>query len=107
MDTDRFIQIAKALSDATRFAMLDAIRAKGELTCSQVCEMFHTSQPTISHHIKTLKEAGIIRVRRDGPFHVLTLEAGALRDFAGKIAVPAPARRRNRSRPKAGRARSA
>ncbi len=54
-----FVKIAKALADPTRHRMLQEIRAKGELTCSQVCECFHQSQPTISHHVKTLEAAGV------------------------------------------------
>ncbi len=70
-DTD-CIKIAKALADPTRFAILEAIRAGGSMNCSQVCESFPLSQPTISHHIKTLEAAGLITVRKEGHFHVLT-----------------------------------
>lgn len=82
----QFVKIAKALADATRHRMLAEIREAGELNCSQVCEKFPLSQPTISHHIKTLSEAGVIKVRKDGQFHVITVDEETLSAFAADIA---------------------
>src|SRR5882724_13530800 len=65
---DTFIQIAKALADPTRHSIVREVRKAGELNCSQVCERFDHTQPTISHHIKTLEAAGIIKIEKDGPF---------------------------------------
>jgi ArsR family transcriptional regulator len=107
----QFVKIAKALADATRHRMLAEIRAAGELTCSQVCEKFPLSQPTISHHIKTLAEAGVVRVRRDGQYHVITVDEQVLSAFAQDIAPasaappgpddkPTPRRRRAAAEPR-------
>ncbi len=82
----QFVKIAKALADATRHRMLVEIRAAGELNCSQVCERFPLSQPTISHHIKILSEAGVIKVRKDGQFHVISVDEETLGAFAADIA---------------------
>jgi len=84
-----FVKIAKALADSTRHQMLCEIRAAGELTCSAVCERFQLSQPTISHHIKTLIVAGVIHVRKEGSFHVLSVNEEVMRSFAADI-LPAP-----------------
>lgn len=82
----QIVKIAKALADPTRLKMLQELRAAGELTCSQVCEKFPLSQPTISHHIKTLEGAGLITIRKEGQFHVLGVNDGALTDFAAVVA---------------------
>ena len=82
MRDEPFVKIAKALADPTRHQMLRELRAAGELTCSDVCERFPLSQPTISHHIKTLEEAGLIRVRRQGQFHILTVDEKTITEFA-------------------------
>ncbi len=82
MRDEPFVKIAKALADPTRHQMLRELRAAGELTCSDVCQRFALAQPTISHHIKTLEEAGLIRIRRDGQFHVLAVNEEVLEDFA-------------------------
>ena len=84
-----FVQIAKALADATRHRMLLELRAAGELTCSQICEKFPQSQPTISHHIKTLAEAGLVSCRKEGQFHVISVNEEVVAAFAQDI-TPEP-----------------
>ena len=84
-----FVQIAKALADATRHRMLLELRAAGELTCSQICEKFPQSQPTISHHIKTLAEAGLVNCRKEGQFHVISVNEEVIAAFALDI-TPEP-----------------
>jgi ArsR family transcriptional regulator, arsenate/arsenite/antimonite-responsive transcriptional repressor len=85
MRESQLVKIAKALADPTRLKMLGEIRVAGELTCSQVCERFTQRQPTISHHIRTLEAAGLITIRRAGQFHVLTVNAEALAEFAESV----------------------
>jgi ArsR family transcriptional regulator len=80
-----FIQIAKALADPTRHAIVREVRKAGELTCSQVCGGFSCSQPTISHHVKALQEAGIINVREDGTFRRLSVNESLMNEFAGSV----------------------
>lgn len=80
-----FVKVAKALADPTRFRMLQEIRGKGSLNCSQVCDCFPLSQPTISHHIKTLEAAGLITVRKEGQYHVLTACETRLNAFTRAI----------------------
>jgi ArsR family transcriptional regulator, arsenate/arsenite/antimonite-responsive transcriptional repressor len=87
---ETFIQIAKALADPTRHAIVREVRKAGELTCTQVCERFEQSQPTISHHIKTLDAAGVLKVNKDGPFHRLTVDADVLDEFARSVSGEAP-----------------
>jgi len=65
--------------------MLLELRAAGELTCSQICEKFPQSQPTISHHIKTLAEAGLVKCRKEGQFHVISVDEVVLASFAADI----------------------
>src|SRR4029077_12289374 len=57
----------KALADPTRLAIFRLIAAQDELIC--VCDIvarFDVSQPTISHHLKVLREAGLTTVSRRG-----------------------------------------
>ena len=91
-----FVKVAKALADPTRRRMLDALRRKGELNCSQLCALFPLRQPTVSHHVKTLKDAGLVTCRTDGPFTVLTPVESRLKAFTDALAPPAPARPRAR-----------
>lgn len=91
MHDDRFVQIAKALADPTRRRILDAVRASGDErpTCSCMVRRFDLSQPTISHHIRVLERAGLLRVCRSGPFHVLAADERTLAAFAAALlAIP-------------------
>ena len=63
--TDRL----KALSSPVRLRMVDLIyEGGGEICVCEFMEDFDLSQPTISHHLKVLREAGLIRSRKDGTY---------------------------------------
>lgn len=57
-----------ALSDPIRLRLFDLVRRAGhEGICScDLTEPLDRSQPTISHHLKVLREAGLVESRRDG-----------------------------------------
>jgi len=62
-----------ALSDPTRLGIVAEAARSGEQPCSH----FHAPvvKSTMSHHIRTLREAGVIRVRVQGTQHFLTLRS--------------------------------
>jgi ArsR family transcriptional regulator len=63
----RMAQVAKALGDPVRVQLVDVLRRHAGKVC--VCELvplFDLSQPTISHHLKVLRESGIVGSERQG-----------------------------------------
>jgi ArsR family transcriptional regulator len=63
----RMAAIAKALGDPIRLQLVDVLRKHAGKVC--VCELvplFDISQPTLSHHLKTLRAAGIVDSERRG-----------------------------------------
>jgi len=61
------VTVFKALADPTRLEIYRLIAAQTEPICAcDVVDRFAVSQPTISHHLKTLREAGLITVSRRG-----------------------------------------
>lgn len=80
-----FVKIAKALADPTRHRILQEIRSTGEMTCTDVCDRFKLAQPTISHHLKTLARAGVIKVRAEGQYHVLSVDERLMKEFAAQL----------------------
>jgi ArsR family transcriptional regulator, arsenate/arsenite/antimonite-responsive transcriptional repressor len=58
--------VFKALSDETRLRMLKAISHMNELCECNIVPVFGLSQPTISYHLKVLREAGLISSERRG-----------------------------------------
>lgn len=64
---ERIAVVAKALSDPIRVQLVDVLRKHAGEVC--VCELeplFDISQPTLSHHLRKLREAGIVGVERRG-----------------------------------------
>ena len=64
----QFELIAKALSDARRVAVLEAIADEECCGCRQLRSQFPVSKATISHHIKELVRAGLVEARREGQY---------------------------------------
>jgi ArsR family transcriptional regulator len=63
----RMAGVAKALGDPVRLQLVDVLRKHAGKVC--VCELvplFDLSQPTVSHHLKVLREAGIVGSERRG-----------------------------------------
>jgi ArsR family transcriptional regulator, arsenate/arsenite/antimonite-responsive transcriptional repressor len=64
---ERLAAIAKALGDPIRLQLVDVLRKHAGKVC--VCELvplFDLSQPTVSHHLKVLRDAGIVASERQG-----------------------------------------
>jgi ArsR family transcriptional regulator len=64
---ERMAAIAKALGDPIRMQLVDVLRKNAGKVC--VCELvplFDLSQPTVSHHLKVLRDAGIVGSERRG-----------------------------------------
>ncbi len=58
--------------------MLDLL-VGGERSVGELVERFDVSQPAISHHLRILREAGLVKTRRAGRQRLYRLEAGPLR----------------------------
>jgi DNA-binding transcriptional ArsR family regulator len=70
----QLIRALKALADPTRFRMVQEIAAAGELSCGAVAKRFDVSQPTISHHLKILMDAGLLVRRTEGKHHFTSVD---------------------------------
>lgn len=67
----------KALSDPHRLRIVAALRY-GELTVSDIAELLETELVTISHHLKIMKHASLVEVRREGRFMYYRLHTDLL-----------------------------
>jgi ArsR family transcriptional regulator len=92
------IRALKALADPTRFRMIQEIAAAGELSCGEVAERFDVSQPTISHHLKILLEAGLLTQRTEGKHHYTSVDRTLLSSLVAvlpkRLSAPVPKKRR-------------
>ncbi len=79
----RMAEIAKALGDPIRLQLVDVLRKHAGKVC--VCELlplFDIAQPTLSHHLKKLREAGIVDSERQGLWAYYYVLPGALDQLA-------------------------
>lgn len=71
--------VFKALADPTRRRILRLL-SKNELTAGQIAQEFHISGPSMSHHFNVLKNAELIRGRRDGQQIIYSLNTTVMQD---------------------------
>ncbi|MBT3755056.1 MAG: winged helix-turn-helix transcriptional regulator [Candidatus Cloacimonetes bacterium] len=73
-------KLFKALSDANRRKIIDLLKKK-EMTAGEIAENFSVSKPTISEHLKTLKNADLIQSEKNGQFITYFLNTSVLEDM--------------------------
>ena len=73
-------KILKAISDPKRLRIVDMLSC-GELCGCEILEAFHITQPTLSHDMRVLVEAGIVNDRREGKNTFYSLNEERLTTF--------------------------
>jgi ArsR family transcriptional regulator len=79
----RMAEVARALGDPVRLQLVDVLRRHAGKVC--VCELvplFDLAQPTVSHHLKVLRDAGIVGSERRGLWAYYYVMPGALEGLA-------------------------
>ena len=85
-------RVFKALGDPVRLRLLSLIgsHAGGEACVCDLTDVFDLTGPTISHHLKVLREAGLITGERRGTWIYYRAQPGALQQLSD-VLVPATA----------------
>jgi len=76
--------VFKALADPTRREVLRLL-AHGERTAGELAEQFDMTKPSMSHHFAVLKEAELIRSRREGQQIFYSLDTTVLEDVLTRM----------------------
>jgi ArsR family transcriptional regulator, arsenate/arsenite/antimonite-responsive transcriptional repressor len=82
-EAERVAVVAKALGDPIRLQLVDVLRRNAGQVC--VCELvplFDVSQPTLSHHLKVLREAGLVDSERRGLWAYYYVLPDALKELS-------------------------
>lgn len=109
MNREQIEKISKALGDQTRLLIFEAIASREQMNCGEVVSLQGVTPATVSHHLKTLSEAGLIECRREGQFvynkaipetmdEYLRSLAGMVRRKNNVAQAPSPAKTKSISR---------
>ena len=86
-DTDRQLTgILGVLAEGVRFRILSLIASKGELTAKDILSEFEFTQPTLSHHMACLTDAGLVNVERKGRFAYYSINKNTIELVSSAIA---------------------
>jgi DNA-binding transcriptional ArsR family regulator len=77
--TDFSSQVFEALSDPTRRAILDLLRARGKQPAGTIADDFSVSRPAVSKHLRILRNAKLVREDRQGRHRFYRLQPEPLR----------------------------
>lgn len=94
MNANHFHRISRALADPTRMEILQQIASSKETACAVLIHNCDVSQPTISHHLKELSAAGLIKSRRQAKFHFFRLDRKLWAAYLGEMRRRIPAVRK-------------
>jgi DNA-binding transcriptional ArsR family regulator len=85
-DRDRAIAAARfrALGDETRLRLLEQLAA-GERSVAELMELMGLGQSLVSHHLRALREAGLVHDRREGRWVYYSIAESAL--SAARLAI--------------------
>lgn len=84
MNTIDYALICKALGDSNRLQIVTMLSGEEKCAC-KLLEKFEISQPTLSHHMRTLCECGLVDVRKDGKWSHYSLNEEVLNSFKSFI----------------------
>ncbi|MDA2978528.1 MAG: metalloregulator ArsR/SmtB family transcription factor [Actinomycetota bacterium] len=72
----------KALSDPNRLRLFSMISSSGEQCACDLTEPLGIGQPTVSHHLKVLHDAGLVTRVQRGKWAFYSVQPGALRELS-------------------------
>jgi ArsR family transcriptional regulator len=76
--------VAKALGDPVRLQLIDVLRKHaGKVCVYELVPLFDIAQPTLSHHLKKLREAGLVDSERRGLWAYYYVVPEALDELSG------------------------
>jgi DNA-binding transcriptional ArsR family regulator len=82
--TEALARRLKAISDPTRLAILDALRT-GPRTATEIAAAFSLAQPTVSNHVKVLRDAGLVTDERQGTRRNLVVQYDVVEDLIANL----------------------
>jgi ArsR family transcriptional regulator len=91
VNSSSHVRRLKALAHPIRLGMMQRLAAVPEICACDLGEAFGVSQPTVSEHLRVLREAGLVRTRRDGTSICYSAIPEAVSELLGLIGGLQPA----------------
>jgi ArsR family transcriptional regulator len=85
-NADQLAKVLKAVADPVRLQLLSIIKSSGEACACDLNEPVGLTQPTVSHHLKVLTEAGLIHREQRGTWAWFSIHQDRLRDLSALFA---------------------
>src|SRR4051812_43443452 len=85
----RAVDLFHALSDETRLEIIELLR-KGERCVCELTDSLDAAQSRLSFHLRVLRDAGIVRDRKDGRWVHYELEPGAFEEIESLVTAMKP-----------------
>ena len=83
--TEEFDRISRALADPQRREILQKLVMTSQLNCSDIHALFDISQPTVSHHLKELLFAGLVRKDKQGQYCFYHVKSEVLSAYVAEL----------------------
>ncbi len=87
MNESEFASLCKALGHPARVKIVNYLTEMDKCVCQQIVDMLPLAQSTVSQHLRTLKNAGIIKGEIDGPNTCYCLDKGVMEKFQAMARV--------------------
>lgn len=87
--TERSIELFHALSDETRLEIIDLLR-RGERCVCELTDTLDAAQSRLSFHLRVLKDAGIVRDRKDGRWVYYELDSEVFEEMETLVSAMKP-----------------
>jgi ArsR family transcriptional regulator len=92
VDRERIAARFKALADPARVGIVNLLSSAEEVCVCELVEPLGIAQPTVSHHLRVLREAGLVNVSKRGTWSYYRLEPEALSEVAAALGAQVGAR---------------
>jgi ArsR family transcriptional regulator len=88
-EADRLAASLRVIADPARLRLLSLVGASGEVCVCDLTEVLGLSQPTVSHHLKVLTDAGLLEREQRGRWAYFRLRPEPIELLRGALAQPA------------------
>ena len=87
--TERAVELFHALSDETRLEIIELLR-KGESCVCELTDTLDAAQSRLSFHLRVLKDAGVVRDRKDGRWVYYELDPEVFQEMEALVSEMKP-----------------